>query len=1098
MTTTTESLSAKIGISHKFQRSANVAADAGKSSAGKDFVLYGSNMACLETVARFLADTDQRAFTWTGSFGTGKSSLALFLTALLGGDDDTRKACADYLKESAGKAADNFKALTDTPKWDILTITGKNGSLSQDFVSLVTSNDGSIDNHRAAIEALVEHSRKTPTILVIDELGKYLEKGDTDNCYFLQELAEAVNRSQTQMLVIGILHQSFEAYAKGLSQVQRDEWSKVQGRYVDIPLLTAPSETLRLLGRCIERKDLESDARVLEVAKEAVSLLKSVSAQESQAEDLAKVWPLNPVTAILLGPLSRRHFLQNTRSVFNFLTSKEPFGFSAFLEQTPVTDDLVFYGLDCLWDYLRCNFEQAILAGQSESHRWLIAGECVDRTERILGEPYLKTVKALAVLDLFKRGTGLETTAQTLALALSPMPLAEVKKTLAVLVDKKIVIERKFSDSYALFEGSDFNLDEALKAVLSKHDPLDNTLLQGQLALPAVVARRHYAQTGTLRWFSCEVVTLEGFENHLAETQPKAGATGRLILCLPDLSDIFVDTQIDNVEWILANNGDQSVYAGIPQNAETIYESAKELQALTTVLKDPSLEGDATARREIYGRIAWVSDRLKREINRAFNTTRWIDAKGESVVTHSYGEVVKLVSDVCDRVYCAAPKMVNELINREQLSSNITSARRRLIEAMVEHDSEERLGLTGFPPQAMIYASLIEGQIHRFDKDKNEWRFMRPNKDDGDSRYADLWEATDAFFKSNAQPKLSDLYAMWKQPPFGLKSGVMPLLAMAYVLTETDRLSVYLDGVFQPELNREFLDRWTIDAKNISFKYVELTQDVSDLLQALATGLSVQGERPTAPVALQIARAIVKEVLSCPRWALATTQLTDKTRRFRDATVKAWDPLKLIFEDLPEVFETKDAATIAESVLEALREIRNVTPKMIEHIREELYRALDSDGDLAELSRRAQTVKCESMTIQMKSFVSRVASLEKAKATDAVIEGFVSLAVSKPKTGWTDRDIEEAVAKIRAWGFEFRHLEGMAAVHEGASARRMVSIAVAGKKGAEGRIVNVPAKMPAKLQKDAEKLQALLAQYAREEALLLLIEATAEVLKKDS
>lgn len=91
-------------------------------------------------------------------------------------------------------------------------------------------------------------------LLVIDELGKFLESASFggDDIGFLQDLAEAASRASGKLVVVGILHQSFDAYAVRLGRQARDDWAKVQGRYVDIPLVAGTDEVLDLVGRAIE------------------------------------------------------------------------------------------------------------------------------------------------------------------------------------------------------------------------------------------------------------------------------------------------------------------------------------------------------------------------------------------------------------------------------------------------------------------------------------------------------------------------------------------------------------------------------------------------------------------------------------------------------------------------------------------------------------------------------------------------------------------------------------------------------------------------------------------------------------------------------
>jgi hypothetical protein len=145
---------------------------------------------------------------------------------------------------------------------------------------------------------------------------------------------------------------------------------------------------------------------------------------------LEACWPLHPVVACLLGPISRRRFGQNQRSIFGFLNSSEPHGFQDFLNHA---GDGELYGPDRLWDYLRANLEPSILASP-DGHRWALAAEALERCEAIGGDAlHVKLLKTIGVIDLFKERSGLvansdllrtcfpETSARALEKALSQL-----------------------------------------------------------------------------------------------------------------------------------------------------------------------------------------------------------------------------------------------------------------------------------------------------------------------------------------------------------------------------------------------------------------------------------------------------------------------------------------------------------------------------------------------------------------------------------------------------------------------------------------------------------------------------------------------------
>ncbi|MCV5263456.1 hypothetical protein OFC55_37940, partial [Escherichia coli] len=50
----------------------------------------------------------------------------------------------------------------------------------------------------------------------------------------------------------------------------------------------------------------------------------------------------------------------------------------------------------------------------------------------------------------------------------------------------------------------------------------------------------------------------------------------------------------------------------------------------------------------------------------------------------------------------------NELVNRNKLSGTAVSALKKLLEAMLDREDEENLGITGFPPEMSMYISCLK------------------------------------------------------------------------------------------------------------------------------------------------------------------------------------------------------------------------------------------------------------------------------------------------------------------------------------------------------------------------------------------------------
>src|SRR5690606_30331611 len=102
-----------------------------------------------------------------------------------------------------------------------------------------------------------------------------------------------------------------------------DEWTKIHGRFVDLPVNIGSEEQITILSQAIKGEPDGGDH-----LPAASAVARSISSGRADATAaltglLASCWPLHPATAALLGPISRRRFGQNQRSIFGFLNSAE-------------------------------------------------------------------------------------------------------------------------------------------------------------------------------------------------------------------------------------------------------------------------------------------------------------------------------------------------------------------------------------------------------------------------------------------------------------------------------------------------------------------------------------------------------------------------------------------------------------------------------------------------------------------------------------------------------------------------------------------------------------------------------------------------------
>ena len=120
------------------------------------------------------------------------------------------------------------------------------------------------------------------------------------------------------LFFVGVLHQAFGDYANSLNKLARDEWMKVQGRFVDITVRTTLDEQIHMLSQSINSEhQTKNPSKSSQVIAEAVGKFE-LRNTDDLAMSLERCWPLHPVVACLLGPLSQSRFGQKPEKYIQF------------------------------------------------------------------------------------------------------------------------------------------------------------------------------------------------------------------------------------------------------------------------------------------------------------------------------------------------------------------------------------------------------------------------------------------------------------------------------------------------------------------------------------------------------------------------------------------------------------------------------------------------------------------------------------------------------------------------------------------------------------------------------------------------------------
>lgn len=1024
-----------------------------------------------ETAARILEkvfdSVNTRGFiatTWTGPYGSGKSSLAVFLSRLVAGGVGAR---AEAQKKLPSELAPKAKGLVSGSKagWMAVHVVGRRRDGARllrdalrDAVKLRWP------RRRALLERLSDNSEdgsdiiavirevaklldkeKSGLLIIIDEMGKVLENATYTggDIHFFQDLAEVIADCGCKVALAGILHQSFEEYARGLGSANRDEWAKIQGRYEDIPFSLSLDENIQLLSDAIvgagKRSNNKTNVKALLTAIDSPRLNNA-----GVKSGLVSSWPLHPLTALLLGPFSRRSFAQNERSIFSFLASRDPGGFIEYLASTELANAKP-YSPSRLWDYLQHNFEPAILSSRQDSKLYSEAAEAIDRAGKKGDWLHVELAKSIALLELFGRPFGLNASEAVLIAANNTEKPAAVKKALKDLSAWSVVVYRGYSNSWGVFAGSDIDLNQAVDVARDQLAADETAVIAQVPALTPIVAKKHYQETGTLRWFERIVVSLQNAPTHLDEYLKTSVCAGVFVVCVSNEAIANEDEKLLRQELNhVAAKHSVPLLLSFNFGAEGILNAGLESAALLRLKSSlPALAGDAVARRELTARIDAANEAVIESVDRAFETAQWSLQGVEKAGGGSAQELSRLSSDLCDEFYDAAPRIFNELINRDRISPNVAAARRKLMYAMVEKAAEPSLGISGYPPEMSLYLSLFkQSGLHDVCQTKNatELSFVEPPGND-QQNFRPIYDALDKFMKERGGRNItaSEVFAFLRRPPFGLRHAVMPIIFLHYSLIRNGELALYREGFFTPDWSEEVVDQFLQRSETIAIRWVDGKVVNRDVLNEVASFVHSSFEGAPPQTALDVTKPLVQLVLRLPPFVRRTNSLSEHTRALRDALANAADPYTLLYNEIPAALGFKAGQNhagqpsnrfelLADRLSTSMTELMNTEAKTLAAIKKSIFNALQAGAgtavDFDELKARSSVLPTDTGDERLNGLIARA---KNASDTDDWVKAVASLAAGKPYRSWTDPDVAAAKLQLIDLGRRFIHVESFVA-----------------------------------------------------------------------
>jgi hypothetical protein len=1075
-------LSQYFSLNRRYTRSVNLERDLESPDAVEGYILTERAVDALRRMLpAFTKNGSHRAWTLTGVYGTGKSAFAHFWAALCAAETSpVRQKALEIAERALGAASPELEGLKELPKRGFVLAIGtsqreplshtivraltrgaeifwrKSRSKPEVFADLVDLESAIAAGHspeERQIPRLIQavaQAAKTDVLLMIDELGKTLEfaaqhQGAAD-LYLLQQIAELPRKAPYQVYLVGVLHQSFSDYGERLASSERKEWAKIHGRFEDIPFTESPEQMTRLIGQAITHSHTEKLGIHQRATLWFEHLARHLELSDLSSAVLADAYPLHPLTSLALPQLCTR-YAQNDRSLFTFLTSSEPHSFKQFIDSTSLIGNIVpTLKIHQLYDY----FVESVgmgLSSRPNIQKWLeVQGVVADASRRVdLSREVIQTLKTIGTLNLITSTGALRATQSLSILPLCELPDEVVdgnpwQAAIQTLLEKNLITYRKQLDELRIWEGSDFNVQVAIDQYFEQERGSLVEILSKVRPLKPFVAQRHSYRTGTLRYFERRYVDASHDLSALQVSKPDFDGLIVYWMEAHPLTKKPPKTE-DGKPLIVVNTA----------HVKTLRDRAVEFAALKKIQFSASeLQTDGVARREVRQRLVQAENLMDETLMQALDPGNsesfcWVVGKQKEI--RASADLNAELSIVCDDIYNESPILWNELINRRELTSQGAKARRELLEAMLKYGDQEKLGLQGYGPEVSVYYSVLaESGIHC--QDDEEWGFYPPiaakksaGASNGKTNLSPIWRAIESFcLESSDQPRSLDLlYDQLAAPPYGVKSGVIPVMLAAILLYHVDDVGLYQDGTFVPVLTAphfELLVKHPGRFAVKSFEMAGLRSQVFQELEAIWRSRVPAGVRNSSLLA--IAKPLFQFVKKLPAYTLKTQQLSAEAQAVLKTLQTAQEPDELLFTSLPQACglvpirhtdpnDEMAARTFRKRLVKALHELEITYENLLSTGRQLLHSAFgvrSSPEHLrADLRVRASYLVDRCLEPMLKRFT--LAATDNLLADTEWLESLMMILVDKPAHTWSDDDRAAFELKLNDVAQQFKRLEAL-------------------------------------------------------------------------
>ena len=949
----------------KFSTSINIVRDN-----GKDFnyvVTANAKKAISKIVDSFAYGV--HSFCLIGSYGTGKSSFILALENCLSGN------------ASEGGLIRNNGQFNAFGKFEFLNIVGEYASLKDLLVQALTGRECADRNVFELLDEYYAGVQRDSKFLfvVVDEFGKVLEHAAKNNpeqeMYFLQQFCEYANEEKKNIIFLTTQHQGFAAYSSRLSDSQRQEWTKVRGRIVDVVFQEPAEQLLDILAKKLSSLKQTYSPVSLEKLY-ALAVDSKFIDSELSAGIAESLYPLDVFSAVVL-ILANQQYGQNERSLFSFYESLS----KSWTAENRAENQI--YNLEQVYDYIRYNFQSALLEPNKDSLKWAAIEVAVERVEGLnlnLGDiqSAISIVKVIGLLNIYA-SQSMQLDSKVLGEYVErAIGIDNAGEVIRLLESAKIIRFAKYKNKFILFDGTDVDIEVGMsQAAIECRRPVDYIdKIRKYAEFRCLIDNAHYYRTGTPRYYEY-VISSAPVATYSSES---VDGCINLVIAPDETYDNVVQECKSTQEFPIA----YCLYHSSNEIANHIYELDKLQWVKDFYIND---ENDKVAIREVDNLIGYEREALLRAIvdGQFSSRSQWFFDGKEIDHINSRKELSRLLTRISDTIYPKTVVFKNELVNKSKVSGTVSSARLEYLIHLMDQYALEGLGFEKdkFPPEKALYLTILkESGICREENGTNV--FAAPSEE----TFSGLWSECQLFIDScrDKRRPVSQLIDTLSIPPYGLKAGFVDCWVPTFMLINREEYMLYYHDQFVPSITKEVLELLVRSPRSFSIKAFSVDGIRQTYFDRYRDLMNKDVRRVASSAFIETIGPFYSFYRNLNEYTKNTKDLPTRARKLRDVIAKTEDPEDAFFVQIPkalgygEVSDSFNQASLEDFVAvlkDSIRELRNCYDSLISDIENTILTSLGIKESAYNKYKplvdvRYKNVRQELMPADLKAFHNRL------------------------------------------------------------------------------------------------------------------------------